>query len=374
MGTILFFARDPAGANVILPVYKRMKKKYKTLVFAKDFAWKRLSQEIGDEAGNILTECKNVTYEEILLFLKDRNIDIVITATSLDDYTERYMWKAAEELHIKSFAILDQWVNLGIRFSQYNYKQMEQYVRKRSHPFLPYRILAMDEIAKKRLTEDGVPEEKIIITGQPHFDTVLERYESALGAYDKECYNIVFASEPILNDYDSNDMRHMYWGYNEITIFEALYKQAAKILPKMAKKVRLIIRPHPREGNEKWNVYKTKYSNDKIVVECDRDTDSFSILKAADLVCGMSSMFLLEAMICGKRIMSIEIGLRRENPFILDKLDICKSILDEAALYRELRNIMISPTECEKHETGFVFIRNAADCAVAVIEEAMLDG
>lgn len=374
MKTLLFFARDPAGANVILPVYHKLKQIYKTFLYAKDFAWKRLSKELGQDACNLLDECENGTYEEILLFLERKNIDIIVTATSLDDYTERYIWKAAEELHIKSFAILDQWMNLGVRFSQYNYRQMEQYEKKHSHPFLPYRILAMDELARKRLIEDGVPEEKIIITGQPHFDTVLERYEKAHEAYDREYYNIIFVSEPILKDYDSGDGQHLYWGYNEVTIFEALYRQITKVLPEMAKNIRLILRPHPREDVEKWDSCKAKYSNDQIMIVRDGNTDSFSLLKAADLVCGMSSMFLLEAMICGKRIMSIEIGLRRENPFVLDQIGICKSILEENALYGKLRDNITGAAENNQCEKGFVFIKNAADRVTAVIEEAMHHG
>ncbi|MCI8449492.1 MAG: hypothetical protein HFH30_14140 [Eubacterium sp.] len=374
MGDILFFARDPAGANVILPVYNRLKNKYSTQVFAKDYAWKRLSKELGHKAGNISDEYKNGTYEEILLFLQERDIDLVVTATSLDDYTERYLWKAAERLHIKAFAILDQWINLGIRFSQYDYKHREQYEKNHSHTFLPYRILAMDELAKKRLIGEGVPEKKIIITGQPHFDTVLERYESAHEAYDREYYNIVFVSEPILKDYDSGDMQHLYLGYNEITIFTALYRQITRILPEMKKNVRLIIRPHPREEAEKWNACQAEYSSSRIEAVCDRDTDSFSVLKAADLVCGMSSMFLLEAVICEKPIMSIEIGLRQENPFILEAAGICKSILDENTLYNKLRDNMIYAAENKEHAAGFSYIKHAAGHVAAVIEEAVQHG
>ncbi|MCI8918703.1 MAG: hypothetical protein HFH29_08040 [Eubacterium sp.] len=107
---------------------------------------------------------------------------------------------------------------------------------------------------------------------------------------------------------------------------------------------------------------------------CDRDTDSFSVLKAADLVCGMSSMFLLEAVICEKPIMSIEIGLRQENPFILEAAGICKSILDENTLYNKLRDNMIYAAENKEHAAGFSYIKHAAGHVAAVIEEAVQHG
>lgn len=374
MEKILLFARDPAGANVILPVYRKLKRKYRTVLWAKDFAWERLSREQDCEVINFSAECSSGTCDEIVRLLQEKNISIVITATSLDDYTERYMWKAAGMLHIKSFAILDQWMNLGIRFSRYDYKQIRQYEKEHSHLFFPYRILAMDHLTKKLLIEDGVPEEKIIITGQPHFDTVFSSYQKAHEAYNRDCYNIVFASEPLLEDYDGGDSQNSYWGYNEVTIFETLYRQVTRIAPDVKRKVRIILRPHPRESAGKWDIYRKECKNNWITIVCDRSSDNFSVIKAADLICGMSSMFLLEAMICQREVLSIEIGLKRENPFVLDQVGICKSILTEEALYKDLKDIMISAAQGCKKEINFSYIKNATDRVAAVIEEEMKNG
>ena len=42
---ILFFARDPGGANVILPVYKKCQGRFETLLYAKDFALKKIMSQ-----------------------------------------------------------------------------------------------------------------------------------------------------------------------------------------------------------------------------------------------------------------------------------------------------------------------------------------
>ncbi len=52
-------------------------------------------------------------------------------------------------------------------------------------------------------------------------------------------------------------------------------------------------------------------------------------------------MFLIEAAIMGKTILSMQMGLSRENPFILDKKDIIKSILSEEELENELKKILV---------------------------------
>ena len=116
---ILFFARDPGGVNVILPVYKKCQGRFETLLYAKDFALKKIMSQGDIPVKDIARECGCGNYSEVLDFLAKTSPDFIVTGTSLDDFTERYLWKASEELHIKSFAILDQWMNLGIRFSEY---------------------------------------------------------------------------------------------------------------------------------------------------------------------------------------------------------------------------------------------------------------
>lgn len=370
MITVLFFARDPGGANVIIPVYKKMEGKYQRLIYAKEFAYERIKKE-GIPVINIKEECGDKE-EDIVYFLKRTNPQILITGTSLNDYTERYLWKAAEELGIKSYAILDQWMNLGIRFSDYNYDEIEKYRKNRVHPFLPSRILVMDELAKESIVQDGIDEKRIAITGQPHFDVICDMYEQAKESYDKKCWNIVFASEPISHDYDSDSTEHLYWGYNERTIFTSLYKCVMKLGDKYGIKSRIIIRPHPREDKKNWNYIISEYSNENMIIECNDRDDSFSILKSMDVVCGISSMFLLEAFICKKDVISIEIGLRQKNPFILDQMKICKSVLDEEKLLCKLEKILVSQKSYTHTEgSEFKYIKNATEKVILFIEKEM---
>lgn len=370
MKKILFFARDPGGANAILPVYKKVRNQFETHIFAKDFALKKIAAEGNIPAADITKEYAKGSYREIYDFLKKLNPDLIITGTSLDDFTERYLWKASEEMRIKSFAILDQWMNPGIRFSEYTYEQEEIYEKHRRHCYMPYRICVMDELAKTMLIKEGIDETRIAVTGQPHFDTIFQTYKKAEASYPGDCINIVFASEPILQDYDRNNFENSYWGYNEKSIFFHLYSCLKTIAMDASKSIRIILRPHPRENTETWIETIKPLENKNLRIVIDNKHDSFSILKSADIVCGMSSMFLLEAVICKKPILSIEIGLCRENPFVLSKLGICPSIMTEEELSRQLtqtiRNLCNGKGE---KSINFEYKKGAIENIISTIEK-----
>ena len=368
MKKIFFFARDPGGLNAILPVYEEIKKLSEPLIYAKDFALQKLRIE-GIPVIDIEQECQ-VEEEKIYNLLKRINPDVIVTGTSLDDFTERYLWKAAEHMHIKSYAVLDQWMNLGIRFSEYTYAQEEKYKECHEHCYLPYQVLVMDELAQKMLIEDGVDENRIVVTGQPHFETVRAKYQQAKALYDREYWNIVFVSEPISNDYDGNDKEKLYWGYNEKTIFQQLYKCLLRLTEFLSKDIRVIIRPHPRENINNWKEIVKTLNSEHIVIELNAQDNSFEILKSADIVCGMSSMFLLEAVICEKPIISIEIGLCQENPFVLDKVGICHSVLTEEELFLQLTEAVKKLQGMREHEMPeFRFVENAVKNIIFVIEK-----
>lgn len=367
MAKIFFFACDPGGANVIAPVYKGFHKKEELLIYAKNSAYKILLAD-GIPVKDINEVC-DTRKECIYDFLKTIKPNYIVTGTSLNDYTERFLWESAGKLGIKSIAILDQWMNLGIRFSEYNYTHIEEYQHNPVHAYLPHRICVMDNMARETLIEAGIEEDRIIVTGQPHFDVVREKYKLANEAYDREYFNIVFASEPILEDYDKNCSEDMFWGYNQLTIFGAILQELQKVVEVCNRKMRVIVRPHPRENNTIWLQKISQYKYDNIMVICDTVQDSFAVMKSADLVCGMSSMFLLESAICNKSILSVEIGLKRKNPFVLDEIGCCKSILSQEILHQRLVEAICG----EVPSMEFDFIKDASKNVIFYIEEELQD-
>lgn len=366
MKKVLIFARDPGGANTVIPLIKKMHFEYNLLVYAKDYAIPCMERE-NISCIDIMNSIKECTEDEIFFFVENLHVDFVITGTSLNDYTERYIWKAAERLHIFAFAIIDQWINLGIRFSKYDYTGKELYMNNPKHPYLPYKIFVMDQNAANMILADGLDKERICVTGQPHFDEILQKYnQSTFSGKDVSLWNIVFVSEPISEDYDI-DSNNMYWGYNELTIFDNLYQVLIKINKNINRKIQLIIRPHPRDNINKWKEIIKNLSDENINVIYDIKADSYTLLRRADVVCGMSSMLLLEAAICQVPIISIQIGLAQLSPFVLDKLNICKSIYNVDDLEKKLLEL----NEKKFTDIKFPIIHNATENCLDYIKEVV---
>lgn len=368
MDRLLFFSRDPGGANVIAPVIKCIADKYQTSVYAKDYSVPRLRGE-GIDCKELSEELPEITEDSVCGFIKQKSPKAIITGSSLNDFTERYMWKAGEKLGIPAYAIMDQWIHLGIRFSAFDYNGLAEYETHHVFKYVPRRILVMDKLAKQILKEEGIPETKIAVTGQPHFDVVRSSFKNAASNRDNyRSVRVLFASEPKLADNEGT-----YWGYDEQRIFTCIYETVRKLQGEIGKKIELLIRPHPRENPVEWETIIEKCNVDEtgIKVLLDKTADTFSLLKSVDIVCGMSSMLLIEALLCEVPTVSCLIGLKQESPFIFDRLGIYKSCKNMEELYRQMEAI-ICKGSTPKPELPF--IENATGHVINYILEDIGDG
>ena len=344
MKKILLFSRDPGGANTIIPLVEPLQNKgYNVKLFGKDVALDKY--KIAKlQSINIMDYVDSVEYEVIEQFLVSEKPDFIFTGTSADDFTEKYIWKASQKLGIPSFAILDQWMNYGLRFSNYGVAELNQYNMDKVHPYLPYKICVMDEIAKNEAVKDGLEAEKIVITGQPYFETLTKKMHSInqMKIKKSEDFVITFASEPITETYKEDKNSEHYWGYTEKIIFNDFIESLNEAIKLYNGKIVLILKLHPKENPGKFDYLLQTFNNDKITLKIDKNSDSHEVMTSSDLICGMSSMFLIESAIINKPVISIQIGLKRENPFILDKIGILKSILTKEELVKNLKSIVIA--------------------------------
>lgn len=344
---ILLFSRDPGGANTIIPLVEPLKEKgYETRLFGKDVALEKYLKA-GLSSLNIIDFVKIINLKSIEDFLMHEKPDFIITGTSADDFTEKYIWKAAEKLNIPSFAILDQWTNYGIRFSKYKISEIREYSNDKKHLFLPSKILVMDDYAKKEAIKNGLESLRILVTGQPYFETILKekkkisqetilKIKEKLGINESD-FIITFASEPLSKDYNNAEN---YWGYSELTIFKEILESLKIISFKYNKNVCIIIKLHPREDIDNYKDMIPSFKEEKINIIIDKNSYSWDLILASDLICGMSSMFLIESVVLGKPTISVQIGLNRVNPFILDRRGILKSILDKETLQFQLKSVI----------------------------------
>jgi hypothetical protein len=334
MYKILLFARDPGGANTIAPlVSPLMAKGYTVALFGKDFALAKFKKE-QLQATDVMTRLKSITPDSVLHFLKEENPDVVVTGTSADDLAEKYLWKASAELKKPSIAILDQWINYRARFSRSGVAGLKDGERLELD-FLPDKILVIDELSKKEAIAEGLPASRLVVTGQPYFEAIRKKKCSPEGLatlrkqleINREDFVITFASEPITQTYNP-EKNGSYWGYTEQTIFESLFNALAQLVGRIGRPIKLTVRLHPKEDISTWRSFLTKFKKNRVVITLNQTSDAQELIAISNLVCGMSSMFLLESYLLEKPTLSIQIGLQRDNPFILDRVGIIKSVLN----------------------------------------------
>jgi len=325
MKKIMLVARDPGGANTIIPLVTALQERnYEVCLYGKDAALSRFIQFglNGVDIGSLLPQIDIDSWTKLLVKVQP---DFIITGTSVDDFSERYLWKAAQAAGIKTFAILDQWMNYGIRFSAHTYKEIGRYELNPQHPYLPDRILVMDEEAKGQVVRAGIVSDIVLVSGQPYFD-LLTQTKGQFGQQQIQEFRrrmnfkpgwplITYISEPLSQDYEHDEEGEAYWGYDEKTNCLSLLGIIAEILKPTGGKINFIIKQHPRETAANYQEIINRFHNSSIKITLVKEIDAWSLLRSSDLVCGMSSMLLLEAILLGCPVLSIQIGLKRVNPW-----------------------------------------------------------
>lgn len=95
---IFLFSRDPGGANTIIPLVKPLKEKgYEIKLFGKDISLDKYLKA-GVSGLNIMDFVKNIELESMEEFLLEERPCFIITGTSVDDFTEKYLWRAGRKI------------------------------------------------------------------------------------------------------------------------------------------------------------------------------------------------------------------------------------------------------------------------------------
>lgn len=358
---ILLFARDPGGTNTIIPLIEPLKEKgYTVRLFGKDTALEKYAHA-GLEGMDIIGAIDEISLESIIAFLRSEQPNLIITGTSFDS-TEKYIWEAAEQLEIPSFAIIDQWINYSARFTK-DCVADERNNEGIQRLCVPTKIFVMDDYARQEAIEEGLDPLRIVATGHPHFQALLAKTESLSSEKIDELRSnlsisrsdivITYASEPVSQDYA--DSGSDYWGFTEQTILEEIIDSLKEVSVELARPPVLVIRLHPRDSVTAYESMLSSLEGESIRVIMDRESDPLELISVSDLIIGMSSMFLIEAVIVGKPVLSVLIGLRRENPFVLSRRGIIPSIVKSEELMRELRSAIV---ENRVSGCSFDMIRN----------------
>ena len=367
MKKVLLFSHDPGGSNAIVPLVRAFRKRgYSVKLFGKGISLKRYAQ-FGVRGLDIMKRIKRVGLGEIKKFLKDEKPDFIITGTSANDSTEKYIWNVSRDLKIPSFAVLDQWANYGIRFSHHGVSQIEKYNHNKTHHFSPTKIFVMDLYAKKQLDAIGISDTEIVVTGHPYFEMLLQDGRKIIKDHTKSFRRnnniknsdivITFASEPIVSAYGVKNGSIGCFGYTEVTILRDILSVLKKIVEKHKLNVVLVIKLHPREEDNSFNQIIEENKTDGLSVRLIRNCNVWELMAESDVICGMTSMFLIEAVLLGKPILSVQIGAVCKSEFILEREGVVDPVLSKGDLANRLEGLIIKP---KLPRRSFRIVKNAS--------------
>lgn len=349
---ILMLAHDPGGANAVGSVAIALKAEgYDVALYGHGPALQRF-QVLEAPALPLLAPVPSPSLGSMRKLIHIEHPDLIITGTSGDDFSERYLWQAAEQCGVPAIAVLDQWSNFGLRFSPYGLAERDRYLENRQHPYKPAYITVMDEDARREIIEDGLEPDRVVVCGQPYFDVLAARCNEGMESeaavtkerlgLDARAKVLLFISESIRQDYRVKPGEAPYWGYDEISIFMELV-QALQGIAESGFPVQVLVKQHPLERDNVYDTLKPRLEaeNPGLKILTIQDMDAHRLLMIADLVCGMSSMLLLESLIFDKPTISLQIGLNRENPLILEAKGFMKSILNPEVLHQVLKEVLM---------------------------------
>lgn len=317
-GRIIVAARDAGGAAAVAPIARAALNEggFTVEVHARGHAstvFERSDLPVYalDDAGTAVARLESL--------LRRDDVAALITGTSMRHDYEGALWLAASRLGIPSVAVLDHWCNYAERFSEIS-------------PFdtMPDVICVMDETARDALLSAGAPADRLRVTGQPYFDDLVARarglnsaaLRAELGA-ENDRPVVVFASEPQRKYYGDA------LGYNEETSLRAVVDALATVCPSAL----LYIKLHPLEPDDAL----AQIAHDlQIETRVIRAYSQTRLILAADVVCGMTSVFLLEAGVLGRPALSVRPNGNADDHFLTHHSNLITSVLEVDDVERKL--------------------------------------
>ena len=301
---VLVFAREAGGVAAVAPVCRiLLENDWDLLILSKDNGL-AVFESSGFECIDF--SFFDAAYLSSLAKQKFLSLpDLILTsAASMPglDMTERYLRQWGSEHSVKTVAILDQWQNYGQRFSGAGKDEKLAY--------MPDYIFVMDELAKDEMITEGIPEDKIIITGQPAFDSILDRNRLS----EADCSSIktdlnlsktetivTFAAESLKKDFGNS------LGYDEHSTLVCLGNVLEKICTQNKQlEIYLLIKLHPENTYEEFEWALSKWPLLKMRIT-KNEHRPYEVLAISDIVVGMSSILLVEAILAGNIVVSLQL-------------------------------------------------------------------
>jgi hypothetical protein len=292
-GRVVIVARDAGAAAALAPVARALIRD--GLVGVSIVAYGKAASVFETRCMPVLAFPEEPSDDQIESLLTRERAPLLLTGTSLRPGRDAMFWQAAARLRIPAIALLDHWCNYAERFTD-----------QRPFDCLPDTIAVMDDAAAEELRRQGCPPERLLVTGQPHFDDLvrdssrLSRAEvrRELGVGEEQTL-LVFASEPQARFYGSSADDPRFLGYTEHDSLAAVLDAAAAVAPHSL----VLVKLHPLDATDAFA--ELADCEPRLETRTIRAYPTEHLVAAADVVLGMTSVFLLEAVLTGVPTISV---------------------------------------------------------------------
>ena len=332
---ILWSANDPGGMNAIVPVIEALVARGDIVAGIATGP----SRTIAQRKGLMVTDAEGYSEEDLQTEIVKASPDVLLAGTSSGDSIDK---KIFQLLHgVPSVYVLDAWSNYAMRFSK----------QDTDLSYLPGAVCVMDELARQEMIAEGIPMERIHVTGNPYFEHFTEGI-----THDREDPRaLLFISQPVRQTHGK------HYGFDEYSVIADLID----VIDKLPPDYHLFIRLHPKDSPNKYDAYTSSH-----VSIASEDTLELSI-SIAGLVVGMFSPVLIQAAAAGKKVLSYEPGLIGPDPLATNRIGITRKVQNKNALYEVFTEYVAGRYASVIADVSALWPRGAVQRIIHVIDDVV---
>ncbi len=291
MNKVLVFVEDPGVTNMVIDFPNILKKfNFKIQIIANNYASEILLKK------NI-SHIKILNERELIKYLKSNDFNIFLVGTSENKNSLGLnLIDIAKDKKILSIGLVDMMANYNCRFSGNSTDPLF---------YKPDKIIVTDENTKSKFINIGFEKENIFICSHPQEERLKNSKDSLIKQKIKNKKNsqrwlFVAESSDILNPNESffnNDFTLLGRGKCKWRTGIVL-EEIIDIVKTFNPKPDLVLRMHPKNSEKQFEDWSNEFVFDEIL-------DPIESVLHSDVVLGMSSNLLVEAMHLGKPVFSV---------------------------------------------------------------------
>lgn len=348
------------GAEAVSPVVKRLREGGAQVRVLSYRAATDSFRAMGIEPDRIL---ENASSRNCRAEIGQFGPDTLLTGTQLQDEEhertlEQALWATSGIARIKSVALVDSWDCLAERFRDLDPDEAGKMVIVRGGPArIPSVIALPGEMAREELIAAGLPTERLVVTGNPYFEHVLNEAanlppETRKTLLEKPVFSTFkYGGKLIVFMSDQMDA-YPDLGFTEKGVLGQFLQAIDELAESEGMKINVIVRPHPfrKEGAQEAFAVDTrniaKVLHNPISARGNDPENEYTmeeLLKAADIVAGTFNNPLITAAIMGVPVIQFLPGMDRKYRFqeFLAK-EGCAARLDDSVQVKDLVKALFS--------------------------------